>query len=147
MNNNFGDLFMWIIYSLISLVAASLMQILIKKTLTNLDPIVLNIYRNFILGLFSIGLVFYKDTKFKIFSLNKKDLIYILLVGLCTFIAFTFYMLASKHGNIKNVVAIDKLSVVLVVILSAIFLQEKITFNVIIGSVFMVLGVLILVLK
>ena len=56
-------------------------------------------------------------------------------------------MLASKHGNIKNVVAIDKLSVVLVVILSAIFLQEKITFNVIIGSVFMVLGVLILVLK
>lgn len=138
---------MWLLYSIISLVSASIMQILIKKCLNNIDPYISTIYRNFIIFLCSFVLLFIGDTKSKIFNVSKKDLILLIIVSICTFITYVFYFLAMKNGEIKNVVSIDKMSLILVMLFSVIFLKEKITFYDFIGTVFMIIGMLVIVHK
>ena len=52
-----------------------------------------------------------------------------------------------KNGEIKNVVSIDKMSLILVMLFSVIFLKEKFTFYDFIGTVFMIIGMLVIVHK
>jgi uncharacterized membrane protein len=52
-----------------------------------------------------------------------------------------------KEGSIKNVIAIDKLSIILVMILSIFFLKEAITMYDIIGTFLLIIGCLIIVYK
>ena len=138
---------MWLLYSIISLVSASIMQILIKRCLNNVDPYISTIYRNFIIFLCSFVLLYIGDTKSKIFSISKKDLILLIIVSICTFITYVFYFLAMKNGDIKNVVSLDKMSLVLVMLFSVIFLKEKFTFYDFIGTALMIVGMLVIIQK
>lgn len=138
---------MWLLYSIISLIAASIMQVLIKKCLNNVDPYVSTIYRNLIIFLCSFVLLFIGETKNKIFNISKKDILLLIIVSICTFVTYVFYFLAMKNGNIKNVVSLDKMSLVIVMFLSAIFLKEKISFYDILGTGLMIIGVLFIVHK
>ena len=118
-----------------------------KKCLTNIDHFVSSIYRNFLIFLFSISLVFIKNTKHKLFSISKKDLLILVIVSICTFFAYIFYFLAISKGDLKNIIAIDKLSIVLVMILSIFILNESLTFYDIIGTILLLLGSFIIVYK
>lgn len=138
---------MWLLYSILSVIFASLMQVLLKKCLTNIDPFVSTLYRNFLIFLFSISLVFIKNTKHKLFSISKKDLLILVIVSICTFFAYIFYFLAISKGDLKNIIAIDKLSIVLVMILSIFILNESLTFYDIIGTILLILGSFIIVYK
>ena len=120
---------MWLLYSILSVIFASFMQVLLKKCLTNLDPFVSTIYRNLLIFIFSISLIFIKDTKTKIFNISKKDLLMLIIVSICTFFAYIFYFIAISKGDIKNIIAIDKLSIVLVMFLSIFFLNFIILFG------------------
>lgn len=138
---------MWLLYSILSVIFASFMQVLLKKCLTNLDPFVSTIYRNLLIFIFSISLIFIKDTKTKMFNISKKDLLMLIIVSICTFFAFIFYFIAISKGDIKNIVAIDKLSIVLVMFLSIFFLNEKLSFYDVIGTILLILGSFIIVYK
>ena len=138
---------LWLLYSLISICFASLMQVLLKKCLSNVDPYVSTIYRNLFIFLISFSILFINDTKSKIFNISKKDLFILIIISICAFLAYLFYFLAMKNGDIKNVVAIDKLSIVLVLILSLFFFKEKISFYDIIGTILLLIGSFIIVYK
>jgi transporter family protein len=61
-----------------------------------------------------------------IFS-NKRALSFIALSGIAGASSWLFYFLALKYGKVAQVGPIDKLSVVIAVILAAIFLGEKVS--------------------
>ena len=55
------------------------------------------------------------------------------------------YFLALKEGSVKNVMTIDRLSIVFAIIFSAIFLKESITYKTIIGMVVFLSGAVLLI--
>ena len=59
---------------------------------------------------------------------------------------YIFYYLALSKGEVHKTLAIDKLSIVLTVIISVIFLHEKISIYGIIGILFLVIGGLMVAL-
>lgn len=138
---------MWLLFSILSLIFASLMQVFLKKSLSNVDPYVSTIYRNFLIFIFSFSLFFIKDTKHKIFNISKHDLLMLIIVSICTFLAYIFYFISLSKGEIKNVLAIDKLSIILVLVLSFFILKEKITMYDVIGTILLILGSFIIVYK
>ena len=57
------------------------------------------------------------------------------------------YFKAIQLGDVSRVAPIDKLSVVITIILAFVFLQEKVSVNVIAGAVLITLGSLLMLMK
>ena len=60
--------------------------------------------------------------------------------GLATGISWLFYFKALQSGDVSKVAPIDKLSVALVVVFGILFLHEKLSWQVIAGTVCSVAG-------
>ena len=146
---------MWVIFSILSAVFAAIMSITIKIGFKDINPFLSLSIRTFIVFLFSIILIFTsKIFNFKICQninikglLNTKNILWILVVSLATFFTWLFYFLALQKGDVRKVMAIDKLSIVLIVILGVIFLKEKISLLVILGIILLLTGSILIVLN
>lgn len=139
---------MWILFSILSAVFAAVMSFTVKVGLKDLNPILSLTVRTFWVFIFSVILILIcKIFKFKIsedikfYSLfTIKNFIWIMVVSVATFLTWLFYFFAIKNGTATKVMAIDKLSIILIVILSAIFLKEKITFSMVVGIILLIVG-------
>jgi len=88
--------------------------------------------------------------KFQGFSINSfsnKDWLLIVLAGVVGALSWLFYFLALKTGLATKVVSVDRLSLVFVVILAAVFLGEKLGWKVAAGTILMVAGAIMITLR
>lgn len=93
----------------------------------------------------SWGIVFFTNTQNQISQITTKSWIFLILSGLSTGISWICYFHAIKIGKIVNVVAIDKLSIIITVILSFIILKEEISLKVFIGCILIFIGTLFMI--
>lgn len=136
---------MWILYASLSAVTAALVAIFGKIGLKNIDPTLATTVRAGIMFLFMV-LVSLSFKKFGgLSALTGKPLLMILLAGLAGALSWFFYFLALKTGTASNVSSIDRLSVVLVIVLAAVFLGEKFTAQVALGATLMTIGALLVI--
>ncbi|QIQ20652.1 EamA family transporter [Zophobihabitans entericus] len=138
----------WLIYALLSAVFAAFVAILGKVGLQSLDANTATAIRSVVMALFLIGVVFIQGKTGLIGEVlaNKKALLFIVLSGIAGALSWLFYFLAIKHGQVSQVVMIDKLSVVFAVILAVILLGEKISLMGILGVLFITAGALLVAL-
>lgn len=137
---------MWIIFSFLSSVFAALMAIFTKIGLKSINPILGLSLRTFIVSIFCIVSIIINKSYKEIPKLNNVSLLWIFLTSIVTFLTWLFYYLALSKGEVHKTLAIDKLSIVLTVIISVIFLHEKISIYGIIGILFLVIGGLMVAL-
>lgn len=138
----------WLIFALLSALFAGLVTIFAKLGLKSVDSGLVAIVRAVVMALFLVGFGFLTQ-KFSGLSLSLfsgKDGFLILLSGLAGAISWLFYFLALKHGLASKVSAVDKLSLVFVVVLSLVFLGEKLSWKTGIGAVLMVAGAVLFAL-
>ena len=79
-------------------------------------------------------------------GINKKELVFIALSGLATGASWLCYYYAIQNGVLSVVVPIDKMSVLITVLFSVVFLKEKMSFKSIFGFIVMRVGTLAMVL-
>ena len=77
--------------------------------------------------------------------LTRKDLLFLLLSGLTTFLSWLFYYRAVKEGNVSLVATIDKGSVVVAIALSVWLLKEPLTPKLALGAGLVLAGLLVLI--
>lgn len=135
----------WIIYALISSVSAALVAILGKAGLSGIDSTLATALRAVVMALLlvTISLSLGKLNGIAVSSLATRDWVFIALAGVAGAVSWLFYFLALKTGPVNGVVVIDRLSVVFVVILSAVFLGQAFTWKVALGAALMVGGALL----
>lgn len=131
---------MWIIFSILSSIFAALMAVFIKLGLKGVNPILSLSLRTFIVSIFCLISIFINKSYKEITNLTYKNILWVGLASIVTFLTWLFYYLAVSKGEVHKVMAIDRLSIVLTVILSVIILHEKITIYSIIGIIIMILG-------
>lgn len=138
----------WLVLSLLSALFAALVTIFAKLGLKTIDSNVVAIVRSLFvtLTLLGFGLATGKLSEISWSLFSAKEGIFIILSGVAGAVSWLFYFWALKNGQANQVAGIDKLSLVFVVVLSAIFLAEKFTWKTILGAVLMSLGALIMVL-
>ena len=137
----------WIIYALLSAIFAALVAILGKIGLQNIDSTLATTVRAIVMALF-LFFVSLSLGKFDLLhTLKSKVLIFIILSGIAGALSWLFYFFALKTGLTSAVVAIDRLSVVFVVILSILFLGEHFNLYTAIGAVLMTIGAILMVIK
>lgn len=139
----------WIIYAFLSAISASLVAIFAKLGLKNIDSTLATTVRSIIMALFLFIVSFFLH-KFDNFSLKMfsgREWLLIVLAGIAGALSWLFYFFALKTGLASRVVVIDRLSLVFVIILAAIFLGEALSWKVAIGAILMVAGAIIISLK
>lgn len=79
-------------------------------------------------------------------GVSTKGLIFLILSGVATGLSWLCYYRALQTGPASRVAPIDKLSVVLVVLIAATFLGERITWKVGLGSALITAGAVLIAL-
>lgn len=140
---------MYLLYAFLSAVFAALVAIFGKLGLKGVDSTLATTVRSIIMAgfLVLVSLWLKKFEGFSAGSFSVKDWWLIALSGISGAISWLFYFYALKLGHASQVAAIDRTSLVFVVILAALFLGETMGIKVALGATLMVLGAILITLK
>ena len=136
----------WIIFALGSAVFAALVAIFGKIGITGIDSTLATSVRAVIMALF-LAIVALLFGKWQLIgTITPKPFTFIVLSGIAGALSWLCYFVALKYGPASGVAALDRLSVVFVLIFAALFLAEKLTWKTLIGGVLITIGALFMVL-
>ncbi len=116
----------WLIYALLSAFFAALVSILAKIGIKEIDSNLATAIRTVVIILFAWGIVFFQGTLPQLKTINRSDLIFLVLSGLATGLSWLFYFKALQIGEVNKIVPIDRFSLVLATLLAVVFLKERI---------------------
>ena len=137
---------LWWIYALLSAFFAALTTIFAKIGIENIDANLATAVRTVIILVIAWGIVLAQGNISQLTTLSARTLTFLVISGIATGCSWIFYFQALQLGKAAQVAPIDKASVVMVILLSAIFLHEPLTLKVILGGLLIVLGTVVLVL-
>lgn len=140
---------MWMAYAAGSALTAALVAIFGKIGLQQVDATQATIVRGVIMAAMLVlgGLLLGKLSGFTLESYSSKAWMFIILSAAAGAASWLLYFLALKTGPASAVAVIDKLSVVVVILLAALFLGETLTIRSAIGVVLTVAGTLFILFK
>lgn len=136
----------WLIYAILSAVFAALTSILAKVGIQGVNSNLATAIRTVVVVIMSWVMVFVTNNQSGIKSITSKSWIFLILSGLATGVSWLCYYKALQTGDVKQVVPIDKLSVVITLVLAFIFLHEQFTMKSLIGCILITAGTLVMVI-
>ena len=136
---------MWWIYALLSALFAALTAILAKIGIKGVDSNLATAIRTVVILVLAWGIVYFRGGLDQIGLLTRTNLVFLGLSGVATGLSWIFYFRALQMGKVSQVAPVDKLSVALAIILSVVFLGEKLTWHTGLGAALIISGTLVLI--
>lgn len=124
---------MWLIYSLLSGFFAALTAVFSKIGVNGINSNLATAIRTIVILVLISTIISITGEIKSINSLTKYNIIFLVLSGGATGLSWLFYFKALQVGKVSQVVAVDKFSVVMAIILSVIFLKESLSIKTVIG--------------
>ncbi len=135
---------MYLLFALLSAVFAALVAVFGKIGLGKVDTTLATAIRAIVMALLLVAATFALK-KWDLSQITNKAYLYIFLAGLSGALSWFFYFFALKLGPATSVAAIDRLSVVFVILFAALFLGESLTIKSVLGGLLIVLGAVLLI--
>lgn len=132
----------WMAYAVLSAVFAALTSILAKIGISGVESNLGTAIRTSVVLIAAWLIVLMKGKQKKIRKINKNELAFIALSGFATGASWLCYYYAIQNGVVSVVVPIDKLSIIVTVLFSCVFLNETISRKTLAGLALMVVGTL-----
>lgn len=136
----------WMIYAVLSAVFAALTSILGKIGIENVESNLGTAIRTGVVLIMAWIVVFVTHGQHEIRKIDKRSWLFIILSGMATGLSWLCYYRALQDGPASVVAPIDKLSTLVTVLFSAIFLKEKLTVKAGIGLAVLTAGTLLMLL-
>ena len=134
----------WMIYAIFSAVFAALTSILAKIGISGIESNLGTAIRTVVVLLMAWLVVFVKGKQGQMKTLDRHELVFIILSGIATGASWLCYYYAIQNGIVSVVVPIDKMSILVTVVFSYLFLKEKISKKAALGLGLMLIGTLIM---
>ena len=132
----------WIVYAVLSAVFAALTSVLAKLGISGVESNLGTVIRTAVVLLMAWLIVFIKGEQKGLKTLDRRELVFIGLSGLATGASWLCYYYAVQNGVLSVVVPIDKMSILITVLFSLLFLKEKLSVKAAIGLALMCVGTL-----
>jgi transporter family protein len=129
----------WFYWALLSALFAGLTAILAKVGVKEIDSNLATAIRTVVVLVFAWSIVLWQRPQ-SIGSIAARTWLFLVLSGLATGASWLCYFRALKLGDAAKVAPIDKLSVVVAIVLAALFLGEHLTWRHWIGGALIVCG-------
>ena len=136
----------WMVYAVLSAVFAALTSVLAKVGISGVESNLGTVIRTAVVLIMAWLIVIVKGEYKKLREIDKSELLFIALSGIATGASWLCYYYAVQNGVLSIVVPIDKMSILLTVAFSCIFLKEKVSRRALLGLAFMLAGTLLMVI-
>jgi len=137
----------WIFFALLSAAFAALVAIFGKVGIQDIDSVLATTVRGVIMALFLMVVALSLGKAQLLSTINSRSLLFITLSGVAGALSWLAYFVALRAGPAGSVAALDRLSVVFVVIFAALFLAEKLTWQSALGVTLLTVGAILMTLK
>jgi bacterial/archaeal transporter family protein len=137
----------WIHWSLLSAFFAGLTAIFAKLGITGVDSNLATAIRTTVICVFAWAITCAIAKPAAMLDFPGRTWIFLTLSGLATGLSWLCYFRALQMGDASRVAPLDKLSVVFVIVLAAVFLKEKMTLQHLGGGLLIVSGAVVLAWK
>ncbi|MFL0251432.1 EamA family transporter [Clostridium neuense] len=135
---------LWLFYAILSAVFAALTSILGKIGIQGVESNLGTAIRTIVVLIMAWIIVFIQKKHVMIKHIDRKSMVFIALSGLATGLSWLCYYHALQIGKASIVVPIDKLSIVVSIIFSRIFLKERLSKKAFCGLLMIILGTVLL---
>ena len=137
----------WAVYAVLSTVFAALTSVLAKIGIDNVESNLGTAIRTAVVLVMAWLIVLAKGKITEVRRVDRKEFLFLVLSGIATGASWLCYYYAIQNGVVSVVVPIDKLSIVVTVLFSYIFLKEKLSKKALAGLVLMVVGTLAMAIR
>lgn len=134
---------MYIIYALLAALFSGLTSVFAKSGINSKNSLISTYVRTLVITLFLFIVVTLRNDFNYLYLLDKKTIIFLVLSGISNTLLWICYFKALDLGTVSKVTPIDKTSIILTLILSSIFLHEKITIIKVLSIIFILTGTLL----
>lgn len=131
---------MWLALALLSAVFAALTAILAKIGIEGVNSHLATAIRTVVVLALAWGMVFFTQSAGGITAISCRSWLFLIFSGLAMGASWLCYFKAMQMGETSAVVAVDKLSVVLTLLLAVLFLHEEFTLKSAIGAALLTAG-------
>jgi len=138
---------MWILWAFLAAVSAACVIVLTKAGLKNVDPIVAFAIQALLILTITWGLIAFQGKFSALKEIDNKAWLLLILAGIATTLSTIFSFKALSSGPATSVVTIERSSLVFAVLLSVIFLKEKITWQIVAGIILVLSGAILISLS
>ena len=135
----------WFYWALLSAVFAGLTAILAKVGVKDVDSNLATAIRTVVILVFAWAIALWRSEQ-SVRALPSRAWLFLVLSGLATGASWLCYFRALQLGNASQVAPVDKLSVVVAIILAALFLAEPLTWKLCLGGALIVSGAILVAL-
>ena len=136
-----------IIFAILTAVFAALVAIFGKIGISNLDSTLATTVRAIIMAAFLVAVSLLLGKARILSTIDNKAMGFIALSGIAGALSWLFYFFALKHGPASGVAALDRLSVVFVLVLAVLFIGESLTWKSGIGAVLLTAGAILMSIR
>ena len=133
----------WFIWALLSAFFAGLTAVLAKVGVENINSNLATAIRTVVILVFAWTIVLFTKTQ-SLSTIGRRTWIFLILSGFATGLSWLCYFRALQLGEASQVAPVDKLSVVIAIILAAIFLHEHMTWHHYVGGTLIFTGAVVL---
>lgn len=134
----------WLFYAVLSAVFAALTSILGKIGIQGIESNLGTAIRTVVVLIMAWGIVLFQKKHVLIGKIDRKSWLFLLLSGLATGLSWLCYYRALQEGKASMVVPVDKLSIVVTIVFSRVFLKEKLSGKALIGLLLVIFGTILL---
>jgi transporter family protein len=134
----------WQLFALGSALFASLTAIFGKIGVAQINSNLATLIRTVVILIVTALIITFRGEWEPLDKLSGRSVLFLALSGIATGLSWLCYYRALQIGPASMVAPVDKLSVVFVIVLAALFLGEALTWKVLVGGGLVVAGTLIL---
>ena len=138
---------MWKYYALLSALFAALTAVFAKIGVKDINSDLATAIRTSVILFITWGIVLAGNHTAEVKGISGHTWIFLILSGAATGLSWLFYFKALQVGDVSRVAPIDKLSVVITICLSFLFLKEPASMRVIIGALLITGGSIVMLIK
>ena len=138
---------MWKYYALLSALFAALTAVFAKIGVKDINSDLATAIRTSVILFITWGIVLAGNHTAEVKGISGHTWIFLILSGAATGLSWLVYFKALQVGDVSRVAPIDKLSVVITICLSFLFLKEPASLRVIIGALLITGGSIVMLIK
>ncbi len=137
---------MWILFALLAALTAATVTTLSKAGLKNVDSSLAFAIQSVLILIVAWSVVLAQGAAAQLKEIEGRAWIFLLSAGVLTAVSSLLSFRALKLGDASQTNPVERLSLVFAILFAALFLKEKITWQIVVGAALMVAGAIIIAL-
>ena len=134
----------WLLHAFTAMIFAGITTVIAKQGLAGVSAELGIAVRTVFVFIFVMAFVVFAVPMAEIKAIQQPSLVWLAISAFTTAVSWIYFYKALKAGDVATVALIDKGSVVVAIVLAALFLKEVLSLRIVIGAALITAGLIVI---